>query len=77
MSSNIDYCCLNSTYLEVRGSGCFATWSDVAAYSDTCQWTAWSPHTCVKEMRTVSRLCRVKGKMIINRLEVDWDKPLI
>ena len=46
----------------MRGGGCFDTWSDVAAYRDTCQWTAWSPHTCVKEMRTVSRLCRVMAK---------------
>ena len=51
----------------MRGGGCFDTWSDVAAYRDTCQWTAWSPHTCVKEMRTVSRLCRVIAKMIIKK----------
>ena len=59
MFSDIDYCCLNSTYLEVRGSGCFDTWQDVAAYRDSCHWTDWSPHTCFKEMMTVSRLCRV------------------
>ena len=43
----------------MRGSGCFETWQDVAAYRDTCHWTDWSPHTCVKEMMTVSRLCWV------------------
>ena len=57
--SEIDYCCLNSTYLEVKGGGCFDTWSDVARYRDTCIWTEWTHHTCNMEMMTVSRLCRV------------------
>ena len=60
-SSYIDYCCLDSTYLEVRGEGCFDTWQDAVLYRDTCHWTDWSQHTCVKEMMTVSRLCRVQG----------------
>ena len=39
-----DYCCLNSTYLEVKGHGCFSAWRDVARYTETrgaCTWTGW------------------------------------
>ena len=65
--SEIDYCCLNSTYLEVKGGGCFDTWSDVAQYRDTCTWTGWTRHTCNMEMMTVSRLCRVSNMNCVIR----------
>ena len=65
--SEIDYCCLNSTYLELYGAGCFSSWSQVSSYSGTCHWTLWSQHTCSLEMMTVSRLCRVPGSRCVIR----------
>ena len=83
-----DYCCLNSTYLEVMGRGCFSTWRDVARYTETrgaCTWTGWgsldiqldiniynylsrwSEHACARELRRVSRVCRVQGRDCVVR----------
>ena len=65
--SKIDYCCLDSTYLEVKGEECFDTWSDVASYKETCHWSTWTQHSCSMEMMTVSRLCRVAHKPCVIR----------
>ena len=67
MLSDTDYCCHNTTRLEVLGGGCFHSWSDVTRYSKSCRWSGWTRQHCHKEMMEVYRVCLVSKMSCVVR----------